>query len=312
MDRQEAYILQRGFSANTRLAELAIPPVQRRWFHLTSFHTRKGGKPSSGRDWNRHGVLFLPLIFRQQQHPLNLLMSKVWTWGNSVWLIDAARYLPSSARIDGFDTDTTQCPPKEWLPSNVSIYNLDCCVPFPDHLIGKYDIVHVQLFRLAFDGANSAAVITNLISLLKPGGWISWGELDYSELAIVKTEGGKEVGDDLLQLWEVMGTLGGTKPSWAADGWVPALPDLFRENGLVNVAADNRRFPLELLPQVLDVTLMSAEEISYKVLDRMQNGSGDHCRALIARVHGDRQKAAYNAGRLTVVGQRPLTSSNVS
>ncbi|KAK4651758.1 hypothetical protein QC762_0095990 [Podospora pseudocomata] len=222
-----------------------------------------------------------------------------------IWLVDLARYLPASARIDGFDIDLTQCPPKEWLPPNVSVHNLDCLAPLPDRLVGRYDIVHIQLFHLAVHSNDPAPIIKNLVKLLKPGGWISWGEIDYSRWKIVRTKEGKNITDNLTPLLEMIGTLGGTKPNWTTDDWPVRLPEFFEQNGLVNITTDNRPFPLELLPFQLDTALMASEEVSYKALDHIAGDLGSCCRELITRVFRDRQKLAYNVGRLTVIGQRP-------
>lgn len=74
----------------------------------------------------------------------------------------------------------------------------------------------------------------------------------------------------------------------------------------MEITTDNRPFPLEFLPFQLDTALMASEEVSVKVLDPMHNGSGERCRELICDVSRHRQSLAYNVGRLTVVGQRPL------
>lgn len=85
---------------------------------------------------------------------------------HSIWLVDLARYLPASARIEGFDIDQTQCPPREWLPSNVSVHYLNCLAPIPKHLLEQFDIVHIQLFHLAVHNNDPAPIIQNLVSLL--------------------------------------------------------------------------------------------------------------------------------------------------
>ncbi|KAK0744967.1 S-adenosyl-L-methionine-dependent methyltransferase [Apiosordaria backusii] len=276
ISQDEAYILGRSFSANARL-------------NLQYFLWKDGGFslhpniPADGED---------------------LRVAEIGV-GTGIWMVDLARYLPASARIDGFDIDLTQCPPKEWLPPNVSVHNLDCLATLPDHLLGKYDIVHIQLFHLAVHNNDPAPIIQNLVKLLKPGGWISWGEIDYSKWKTVRTEEGEDIEDNLTLLLEMIGTLGGTKPNWTTDDWPTRLPDFFKENGLVNIATDNRPFPLELLPFQLDTALMASEEVSYKVLDRMEGDLGSRCRELISQVFRDRQKLAYNVGRLTVIGQRP-------
>ncbi|OCK93811.1 uncharacterized protein K441DRAFT_564163, partial [Cenococcum geophilum 1.58] len=83
-----------------------------------------------------------------------------------IWLVDLARFLPPSAHIDGFDIDLSQCPPKEWLPSDVSVHNIDCVKPLPGYLLGQYDIVHVQLFHIAVRNNDPKPVVQNLTSLL--------------------------------------------------------------------------------------------------------------------------------------------------
>ncbi|KAI0892638.1 S-adenosyl-L-methionine-dependent methyltransferase [Annulohypoxylon nitens] len=274
---QEAYILGRNFSANARL-------------NLQYFLWKDGG-------FSLH-----PSIPVDAE---NLRVAEIGV-GTGIWLVDLARYLPPSAHIDGFDIDLSQCSPREWLPPNVSVHKVDCVAPLPEHLLEQYDIVHIQLFHLAVHNNDPAPIIQNLVKLLKPGGWISWGEMDYSSWRITRTEEGKDVEDNLTPLLETIGTLGGTRPNWTADDWPIRLPDSFKKYGLTNVTTNNRPFPLELLLFQLDTALMACEEVSYKALDPMRNGSGDRCRALISGVHQNRQKLAYNVGRLTVVGQRPL------
>ncbi|OTA58319.1 hypothetical protein K449DRAFT_436681 [Hypoxylon sp. EC38] len=274
---QEAYILGRSFSANARL-------------NLQYFLWKDGG-------FSLH-----PSIPASAE---NLRVAEIGV-GTGIWLVDLARYLPASAHLDGFDIDLTQSSPKEWLPSNVSLHQLDCLAPLPEHLLEQYDIVHIQLFHLAVHNNDPAPIIRNLVKLLKPGGWISWGEMDYSSWKIVRTEEGNDVEDNLTPLLEMIGTLGGTRPNWTADDWPIRLPKFFEQYGLTNIETDNRPFPLELLLFQLDTALMACEEVSYKALDRMGNGSGSRCRELISKVHQNRQKLAYNIGRLTVVGQRPF------
>ena len=84
----------------------------------------------------------------------------------SIWLTDFARALPPSAQLDGFDLDTSQVPPPEWLPPNVSVRHLNCLEPFPEELIGKYDIVHVQFFNLAIQNRDPVPIVENLLTLL--------------------------------------------------------------------------------------------------------------------------------------------------
>lgn len=53
--------------------------------------------------------------------------------------------------------------------------------------------------------------------IIEPGGWISWGEIDYSRWNIVRTKEGQDATDHLTPLLRFIGTLGGERPDWAAD-----------------------------------------------------------------------------------------------
>lgn len=72
----------------------------------------------------------------------------------------------ASAQFDGFDISLTQCPPPEWLPSNVSIRKLDILKLLPDELVGQYDIVNVRLFLCVIRNDDPVPVLTNLLKML--------------------------------------------------------------------------------------------------------------------------------------------------
>ena len=86
--------------------------------------------------------------------------------GNSIWPIELARKVSSKASIDGIDITLEQCPPRDWLPANVHLIKHDVFEPFPAELVGKYDVVHVQLLICVIQDNNPGEVIRNLRSLL--------------------------------------------------------------------------------------------------------------------------------------------------
>lgn len=224
-----------------------------------------------------------------------------------IWLIDLARYLPPTAQIHGFDINISQCSPHEWLPENVSIHQLDCLAPLPENIVEQYDIVHIQLFQLGIQDREPEPIIQNLIRMLKPGGWISWGEYDYSQWRIVQTaENTESEVDDLTTLLDYVGTIGGTRPNWARNLWPARLPQIFEAFGLVDIAEDHRPFPKELLQFQLDTALMASEEVSYGAMDPLGGGVGDKARELIAKCFRNRSNTTYNVDRLTVIGRKPL------
>ena len=97
--------------------------------------------------------------------------------GTGLWMLDAAQERPN-ARLHGYDVDTTQAPAPGWLPANARIDRWDIFQDPPAQALGSYDLVHVRLLVLVLSGLDPRPVIRRLSSLLKPGGWLQWEDLD--------------------------------------------------------------------------------------------------------------------------------------
>ena len=82
-----------------------------------------------------------------------------------IWLTDLAKELPR-AHLHGFDNVVDGFPPREWLPENVRLEQLDIFQPIPKTLLGQYDIVHVRLFMLVIRNDDPGPVLENLVRLL--------------------------------------------------------------------------------------------------------------------------------------------------
>jgi len=85
---------------------------------------------------------------------------------DSIWLLELAKDLPASAKLDGFDISDSQFPAREWIPANVSFQKLDASVSPPASLQGQYDIVHIRLFTLVVDNNDPSSIIKHCMSLL--------------------------------------------------------------------------------------------------------------------------------------------------
>ncbi|KAF4964598.1 hypothetical protein FSARC_7504 [Fusarium sarcochroum] len=101
--------------------------------------------------------------------------------GTGVWLRDFAPEVSSDARLDGYDIDESKFLPSENLPSNVKLYFGDVFKPFPQELIGQYDLVHVRLLMVALKADEWEPAARNLKTLLKPGGYILWDETGFTK-----------------------------------------------------------------------------------------------------------------------------------
>ncbi|KAM0193370.1 hypothetical protein ACHAPI_007682 [Fusarium lateritium] len=101
--------------------------------------------------------------------------------GTGIWLRDFAAEIDKASRLDGFDIDNSKFIPPEDLPSNVKLSFGDVFKPIPDELVGKYDLVHVRLLMVALKAGDWGPVARNLMSLLRPGGYILWDETGFTK-----------------------------------------------------------------------------------------------------------------------------------
>lgn len=98
------------------------------------------------------------------------------------------------AVMDGYDISPAMFPTTT-LP-NITFGVMDMKQPVPEELHGKYDLVHARLLVVALLPGEWAGVVQNLTKLLKPGGWLQWGECDFAgatclrgtELASARTD----------------------------------------------------------------------------------------------------------------------------
>ncbi|KAF7959350.1 hypothetical protein EAE96_000970 [Botrytis aclada] len=105
--------------------------------------------------------------------------------GTGIWLIDLAKELAKSktnAQLDGFDISTSQYPNSALLPSNVKLDIMDIFKPVPEGLKGRYDVIHIGLLCVVIPGGDPRYVLDNVLTLLKPGGYIQWKEVDFSTM----------------------------------------------------------------------------------------------------------------------------------
>lgn len=105
--------------------------------------------------------------------------------GSAIWLREMSKTLPASAELFGLDFDTSKFPEAETLPSNVRLELANAYEPFPDEYRNRFDVVHLRHFILATKKGQCVALVQNLLSLLRPGGWLVWVE---ATAALMTTE----------------------------------------------------------------------------------------------------------------------------
>jgi hypothetical protein len=83
----------------------------------------------------------------------------------SVWAIDVAEDSKLDATVHAFDVSTKFFPPAEWLPPRLTLHVQDVQAPFPDKLLGKFDLVHYRLF-LTLTAEKLGLMVENAVTLL--------------------------------------------------------------------------------------------------------------------------------------------------
>lgn len=68
--------------------------------------------------------------------------------------------------VDAIDVSMAQCPPEDWLPKDINLITHDVYKPFPSHMLGSYDLVHVQNWLCIWSNETSDGLVRNLLALL--------------------------------------------------------------------------------------------------------------------------------------------------
>ncbi|TRX93966.1 hypothetical protein FHL15_005044 [Xylaria flabelliformis] len=96
--------------------------------------------------------------------------------GSAIWLLDIAKTFSPDAELVGIDFDTSKFPSASDLPPNITLRQSNMFEPFPNDLVGKFDVVNVRLIVFALKDGYGIELVRNLMTLLKPGGYIVWTE----------------------------------------------------------------------------------------------------------------------------------------
>ena len=102
--------------------------------------------------------------------------------GNAVWLCDLHHALSAvkpgvNLQLQGFDINPLNFPAASFLPKSTTLSTLDVLArPLPAELQGVFDVVHVRAFLSIIHHGDLAPLLTSVLALLKPGGWLQWEE----------------------------------------------------------------------------------------------------------------------------------------
>ena len=178
--------------------------------------------------------------------------------GNGIWIIDEARNHQEIDQFVGFDISDVQLPRSETWPSNVKFDVFDATKAVPDELRGRFDVVHCRLIMGVVRGGNTLPFVECFKALLKPGGYLQWGELYTIPMYFYPKE--KSTPE-----WENygMGMIDSVRPGAVDHDWILERPESLRHHGFVDVVEvlGGPAKP-ELMKYWSDNTFASLEEIA--------------------------------------------------
>lgn len=97
--------------------------------------------------------------------------------GTAIFLREIAQAHPT-LECHGFDISSKMFPSQERLPKNIELHIADIKQPFDRRWLGYFDVVHVRLIEAAMRKEEWGPTLRNVVTLLKPGGWLQWVEDD--------------------------------------------------------------------------------------------------------------------------------------
>ncbi|KAI0476474.1 S-adenosyl-L-methionine-dependent methyltransferase [Xylariaceae sp. FL0804] len=137
------------------------------------------------------------------------------------------------ASLEGFDISPALFPPAEALPPNVSLKVLDLKQPFPEHMLGRYDLVHARMVFMAMLPGDWEPAVHNFMSLLKPGGYLQWEECDFGSAEFCRESPNSRDEMTKFMCEQFKDAAGGR----VEHGW-NTLPGIMRSAGLDPVVSD--------------------------------------------------------------------------
>lgn len=97
--------------------------------------------------------------------------------GSGIWITEFAERFPST-ECHGFDISDIMYPANGTLPANVQLHLANVKQPFEERWLGAFDVVHIRYLLAAMSINDWSNVLRNVVTLLKPGGWLQWVEND--------------------------------------------------------------------------------------------------------------------------------------
>lgn len=255
------------------------------------------------------GYLFHPTITASL--PEQATIGEVAT-GTGIWLINHARSTKShgkSHQYFGLDLSSAQFPSK--YPDNVEFDILNILEPVPEDWKDRFDALHVRLLLCGLSGRQDwTKAIANLMTMLRPGAWLQWEELDFLS-AVGRQNVSGASAEVLTQHRQNLSALAQTINRVNPEAMM--LDSLFAEAGLEDVqrdvfasdrAADTRPAFTEAIMAAMDGVM----KMVFVAQDgKVEGFERDECEELgrKARAEVEGGKVYFRGDLIVTIGRKP-------
>jgi SAM-dependent methyltransferase len=277
--QRDTYVLQRDTMASARLT--------------TQFYVMQG----------RIGWLLHPDIKAAVEAKDKVIVADV-ACGNGIWSIDLAAEYPQ-AQITAFDISTDLFPPSWTWPENVRFERQDIFDPVPEQYVNHFDVIHLSLIIGGIYDKDKNIVISHLLEMLRPGGYLQWqealppsfGKVDESLIIQSPRDPSKPLPESVKRMM-------------APVQWLHELPRVLEEHGLQHT----KRFDPPIKPGRLkhetDSVMWTAREMSEAtaarahLLDEQARKNIESSGMQMVKAVSEGTLYCYTF--LIVIGQKPL------
>ncbi|KAF2233445.1 hypothetical protein EV356DRAFT_503496 [Viridothelium virens] len=190
--------------------------------------------------------------------------------GSASWLRSVALSLPHT-QLNGHDISLAQCPPHQWLPVNITLGDWDLFSSPTEDMLERFDVVHTRLIFTIVEGqtedeglATARRVVSGLLKLLKPGGWLQWDELDVARSFLLRADPAAEAPAPTMERFlSVLKQKG---------KWVERLVEVMEETGMQEARLWRYEERKDLAKQFFENNLMKDEEMANGALRGTEEG----------------------------------------
>ena len=161
--------------------------------------------------------------------------------GTGAFLLDMASQ-SAEGQYRGFDISSAHFPSPDALPKGVDISFLEQNIlePFPTDFNSYFDIAHLRLLSIAIANPQQGSdAISNVLQILRPGGWLQWVEGDIRSCGVVPVSTEEA---DVARIGKIATEFQQILDTWrprtrGALSLAPMIVELFKEQGLQSTSS---------------------------------------------------------------------------